>query len=213
MGLTQKAPLHPAEFSPEVLDLIGPILVGRGVKRVHDPFAGRGVRLARLCDELGIAFSGTDIERYPGSDLRVQLGDSSKWWEYPAYMRDWAVVTSPVYLNRISTDYVNGPTPNTKTNGRRAYGISLGRALDRANLARTCRQEAKYYEEHAKCVKWWGNLAIVNVDLPMMSGWRAVLWLCGFEVEQIIKAPTRRYRGPANSDKRAEHEIIIVATK
>jgi hypothetical protein len=209
MSLTQPPPLHPAEFSPEVLDVFERVLAG--VSHVHDPWAGRGVRLGSLCDRLGVAFTGTDIERYKDMDPRVGLGDSSKWWSYPS--GNFTVVTSPVYLNRISTDYVNGPLPTTKVEGRRAYGISLGRALDRENLARTCRSEGDYYWAHGNAVQWWRYQAIVNVDLPMLIGWRKLLTESGFRISDEICVETRRYRGPANSDKRAPCEVVIVAKR
>ena len=46
---------HPAPFSPEVLDTFRR-LIPRG-SRVHDPFAGEGLRLGKLADEMGWAFS------------------------------------------------------------------------------------------------------------------------------------------------------------
>ena len=211
MGLTQAPPKHPAEFSPEVIEAIRTILINYGVLDVHDPFAGRGVRLGALCDQLGIHFTGTDIERYADPDPRVSLGDSTKWYSYPA--GEFVVVTSPVYENRISTDYVNGPTPKTKREGRRAYGISLGRALDRSNLARLARHRDAFYDAHARAVKHWKGMAIVNVDLPMANPWLYILHSAGYGHVQVFKVETRRYRGPANSDKRPECEVVLLAKR
>lgn len=211
MALTQPPPLHPAEFSPEIIDVLKELLHVYCVDHVHDPFAGRGVRLGKLCDEMGITFTGTDIERYKEADPRVQLGDSTKWHTYP--WGEYTIVTSPVYFNRISTDYVNGPTAKTKTNGRRAYGISLGRALDRANLARLARHADEFYAAHAKVAANWKGRAIVNVDLPMANAWLYTLHTVGYGHIQTFKVDTRRYRGPANSDKRPECEIVLVATR
>lgn len=214
MSLTQPPPPHPAEFSPEVLDCIGEILDKRVyLNHVHDPFAGRGVRLAALCDRLGLGFTATDIERWPDSDKRVTCGDSTKRDTYPPSCVDYAIVTSPVYFgNRITTDYLNGPTPNTKPNGRRAYGISLGRPLDDANLARFARDEMVYYVRHDAVVRWWPDLVILNVDSPLRRGWGNLLARHGYRYHSR-KVQTRRYRGVANSDKRASHEVVIVAER
>src|SRR5262245_3375442 len=109
-------PPHPSEFSPEVLDVVRPILEQYAPARVHDPYAGRGSRLAKLCDALGITFTGSDIESYEGADARVIVGDAADVETYPR--EPFAIVTSPVYFgNRISSDYVGGPTPTTKRNG------------------------------------------------------------------------------------------------
>jgi hypothetical protein len=50
-GLKGKVPLHPAEFSPEVIEALRDRISPSD--RIHDPFAGRGVRLGKLCDEVG----------------------------------------------------------------------------------------------------------------------------------------------------------------
>ena len=62
---------HPCQFSPEVLDVLAG-LISPG-EHVYDPFAGPGVRLGALCDELGATFSGGDIEEWedPPHDPRV----------------------------------------------------------------------------------------------------------------------------------------------
>lgn len=216
MTLTQAPPLHPAEFSPEVIDVIRDELIGlirsRNVMHVHDPFAGRGVRLGALCDELAVTFSGTDIERWSDSDPRVKVGDSLLGGGYPR-RAGYAVVTSPVYFgNRITTDYLNGPTPDTKVNGRRAYGISLGKPLHPNNLARFARAEADYYHTHDDAVRWWPDLVILNVDSPLRRGWGSLLARHGYRYRSR-KVHTRRYRGVHNSDKRASHEVVMIAQR
>ncbi len=116
---------HPAQFSPEVLEVLGQLIhVG---ERVHDPFAGPGLRLAKLCDALDATFTGADIEAWPGTDERIRLADARDPLSYP--QPPFTTVTSPVYVNKRFGDYANGPTPRTKTKGRRDYGIALGRAL------------------------------------------------------------------------------------
>jgi hypothetical protein len=209
VSLTGPVPLHPAEFSPEVIDSLRLRL--KAGERVHDPFAGRGVRLGALCDELGCEFSGTDIEVWEDSDPRVLQGNSGHAFSYPP--RPFIIVTSPVYLNRISTDYVDGPKDTTKPNGRRAYGVSLGRPLDRDNLARLARRPEAFYAAHAEVVRHWDHRVLLNVDLPMSQSWRNILNMSGYRMDAVTPVPTKRYRGPANSDKRPENEVLIVASR
>jgi hypothetical protein len=200
-------PAHPAEFSPEVLAVVA-LYVRRGM-HVHDPFAGRGVRLGALCDARGATFTGTDIDVYREGDYRVIQADSSEEITYP--FPPFTVVTSPVYTNRISVDYVDGPTPTTKVNGRRSYGICLGRALHPRNFARAGRHLEDYYELHAEAVRHWSTAAFVNVDAPMLDGWTRLLERFNYRIDEVIEVGTRRYRGLANSDIRADHEVVIVA--
>ena len=65
-------PPHPAEFSPEVIDVLAELI--RPGEHVHDPYGGRGLRLGALCDRLGATFTATDIEDWPGADSRVVAG-------------------------------------------------------------------------------------------------------------------------------------------
>lgn len=203
---------HGAQFSPEVLDVIAPLLV-RG-EQVHDPFAGPGVRLAALCDRLGCTYSGTDIEDWPGHDRRVMVGSALDPITYPA--DEFRVVTSPTYVNKRLADYPDGPTPNTKIKGRRDYSLWLGRPLHPDNLARTTGRPARaedYWRLHALAVKCWPTAVIVNVDEPIGERWQAVLIAEGYRVDQVIPAFTRRYGGLDNAEKRADHEVVIVAER
>jgi hypothetical protein len=214
MSPTTPPPLHPAEYSVEVLQAIGPLLMRLAPERVHDPFAGRGVRLGRLCDLLQITFTGTDRDHYDGTDPRVQERDARDPAGYPPH--PFMTVTSPVYFdNRISSDYTNGPLQTTNTNGRRSYGISLDRALHPDNLARVCRpgHEAEYYAGHGDAVKHWGELVIVNVDSPLADDWSFLLVEHGYRIDDTIKVRTSRYRGLAGSDRRAAHETVIVSSR
>jgi hypothetical protein len=202
---------NPCQFSPEVLDVLEPLILP--AEFIHDPFAGHGTRLAALCDRLGAHFSGTDIEVWRGHDPRVGVADARDPSSYPSV--SFTVITSPVYLNKRCADYPNGPTPTTKIRGRRDYGIALGRALHSDNFARFTgrpRRASDYWQGHGEAVKHWGDRAIVNVDLPISDGWRRLLVDHGYRIEQVIPAYTRRYGGLDNSNLRAEHEVVIVAT-
>jgi hypothetical protein len=123
---------------------------------------------------------------------------------------------SPVYLNKRLADYPNGPTPTTKIKGRRDYAIALGHALHADNLARATghpSRAARYWQGHGDAVKHWGWRAIVNVDEPISVEWQDLLRNNGFVIHDVIPVFTRRYGGLANAEKRADHEVIIVATR
>jgi hypothetical protein len=203
---------HPLQYSPEVLDVLAELIVAG--ERVHDPFAGPGVRLGPLCDRLGAIFSGSDREDWPGRDPRVIVADARDPASYPS--ERFTTVTSPVYVNKRCADYANGPTETTKVKGRRDYGIALGRALHPDNLARFTGRPSKaplYWRGHADAVKCWGDRVILNVDEPISARWQELLVDAGYRVGAVIPAYTRRYRGLANADKRAEYEVVIVATR
>lgn len=203
---------HPCQYSPEVLSTLSD-LISRG-EHVHDPFAGTGHRLAALCDQLGATYSGGDIEEWPGADQRVQLADAMDSRSYPA--SPFTVVTSPVYLNKRLADYANGPKPTTKVKGRRDYGISLGRALHSNNLARQTgrvSRTAAYWLGHSQAIRYWGDRVLVNVDSPICDGWLDLLFAHGFTIWDVIPVYTQRYGGLDNAEKRAEHEVLIVAER
>ena len=203
---------HPCQYSPEVIEILRG-LIHRG-EWVHDPFAGTGLRLGALCTEVGAIFTAGDIEDWPDHHPHVNLADALEGHTYPRH--PFTVVTSPVYQNKRLGDYVNGPLPTTKVKGRRDYGISLGRALAPNNLARHTGRESRaieYWRLHGLAVKHWGERAIVNVDSPIATGWVDLLLDAGYSISNVIPAYTQRYRGLANSEKRAECEVVIVAER
>jgi hypothetical protein len=209
--LTGNTPTHPARFSKAVLAVLEPLIDHYNLP-VHDPFAGTGERLARLCDGIMVDFTGTDIERWEGQDPRVRLGNSTSKATYPR--EPFIVVTSPVYFaNRISSDYVEGPLPTTKTSGRHAYGVSLGRPLAPDNMARVCRpaQGSEHDAVALACMQWWPERAIVNVDAPLASRWKRLAWEAGYVATQEIPAKTRRLSGGlTGAKKRAPNELVLV---
>jgi hypothetical protein len=209
-------PPHPSEFSPEVLDVVADLI--RPGEHVHDPYGGRGLRLGALCDRLGATFTATDIEAWPGADPRVALGDSDSALTYP--LQPFTVVTSPTYVNKRLSDYAKvGPLPTTQLRGRRDYAISLGHAVHPDSTVlltgRFARRDggAAYYAAHARAVEHWGDRVIVNVDEPISDRWQQLLVEHGYRIMQVIPAHTRRYGGLDNADKRAEHEVVIVAAR
>lgn len=96
--------VHPAQYSPEVIDKLRE-LIDPGVY-VHDPFAGPGVRLGALASEVGFEFTGTEIEPAFIEDARVWVGDSRRRDSYPWTPKPLWIVTSPVYANGMTDDFV-----------------------------------------------------------------------------------------------------------
>jgi hypothetical protein len=183
-----------------------------GVNIVHDPFAGTGERLAKLVEGRFLYFSGTDIEEWKGRVPQVRLGNSKYKSTYPS--KPFIIVTSPTYYNnRISTDYADGPTENTKRAGRHAYGISLGHALDPDNMARVCRptRGSEHDAMALACMRWWPERALVNVDAPIADRWVRLGWEAGYITTQRIPAMTRRLKGGlAGAERRATNEVVLV---
>lgn len=214
MSLTGTVPSHPARFTPAILDAVRPYLVELGLP-VHDPYAGEGRRLGALCDELGLVFTGTDVEPWTERDGRVGVGDSRDASTYPP--ADFVVVTSPVYFgNRISSDYTAGPTPSTKLAGRHSYGISRGAPLDAANMARLCRSSsrARHDAMAIAVARHWHDFALVNVDGPLRAQWSGILVTAGFRVRDVLEVVTPRLRGGlAGVDKRAACEVVMIGVR
>lgn len=215
MSLTGPVPTHPAQYSPEIIKIIGQLI--RHGERIHDPFAGLGLRLGALCDRAGAIFTGGDIEDWEGRDPRVRVADATLFTSYPD--PPFTIVTSPVYFgNRISSDYVDGPTPATKMSGRRAYGISRGMPLDPGNAARLCKpgQLGEYLELHGRAMVNWSIRVLLNVDSPMCDDMTDLLETFGYQIVCTHRVVTRRYRvGNAGegADRRADHEVVIEAER
>ena len=62
-------------------------------------------------------------------------------------------------------------------------------------------------------VKYWGERVVLNVDEPISERWQSLLIEHGYGVADRVPLHTRRYRGLANADKRADHELVIVAVR
>lgn len=203
---------HPCKYSPEVLAVLDR-LIARD-ERVHDPMAGDGRGLGGVCDRNGAVFSGADIEEWKGHDWRVVRADARDPASYPT--EPHTIVVSPVYMNKRCADYSDGPTPNTKIEGRRDYALALGRALHPDNLARLTgrlSRAAEYWQRHGDIVDLWGDRVIVNVDGPIADEWQVLLREHGYQIDDVIPVFTRRYGGLANADVRADNEVVIVAQR
>lgn len=222
--------VHPARFSPEVIDRFRTI-IPRGA-HLHDPFAGDGVRLGALADELLCTFTGTEIEPCFIIDPRVQPGDSTNLLTYPVGRRGFIIATSPVYPNGVADSW-KAADPSRRRTYRSAVAAIEGadRELHENNMGRygyrgtrlTNPKRLAYWRLARRAVACWREagvrVAIVNVSdfmsrgltEPVVAEWRATLGAFGFEhiTEHAVK--TRRDRGNANADKRVEHEVILTA--
>lgn len=232
MALSGRVPDHPATFSTrrvgtaasmeEVLeDLIDEYPLGL---LIFDPFAGTGAVLGPICRRLGRRVDGVEIEldpalggSYRGTEAWVRFGDAFEAASYPR--ERFVVSTSCCYTNRISTDYVNGPTPATKLAGRTSYGTSLGRALHPNNLARAVDRSGRdgpqeaFYGKLGAAIAHWGEHVLLNVDAPMSAHCQKLLASARYRIEDVVDVLTPRLRGVANAGDRAEHEVVIVAAK
>jgi hypothetical protein len=72
---------------------------------------------------------------------------------------------------------------------------------------------AAYYAAHARALRHWDDRVIVNVDEPIGDPWCRLLEQYGYRIAEVIPAYTRRYGGLNNADKRADHEVVIVAAR
>jgi len=226
-GFSTPPPSHPATFTtkgvkgqPSVADviramaeLLPPELV------LFDPYAGEGKVLEAIGFLLDRQVDGIDIELWPERRPWVRHASAADERSYPSV--PFAVVTSPPYVNGISADYKDGPTPSTNTAGRASYGISLGGPLDQGNLARLVvggyqrqpdRDYAPFYDELGRHMKHWPAHAIVNVDEPMAEHVCSRLEALGYST-LVVEVATPRRRVGSHGDRRPAVEVVIGAAR
>ena len=215
---------HPARWSRTIIDALTPILTSWRLP-VHDPFGGTGERLGYLCDTLGLAFSGTEIEPEFIVDQRVRPGDSTDAASYPT--GKYCVVTSPTYPNGMS-DHFQARDGSKRHTYRQALATNLGydRPLDDHNMGaygirRGGRSEAKYWQLADSAVKHWPDRVVVNVSdfisnhvcYPLVAKWEDLLQAHGYTADDVIKVATPRQRHGANGAARVDAEAVIVARR
>lgn len=219
--LHESADTHPAPFTESLITALSgliPMYANRRVHVIHDPFAGEGRRLGKLCDTLGFTFTGTDLERWKDADPRVGLGDSTDPTTYPS--SPFVVVTSPTYNNGVNDHF------QPKDASRRlTYRVRAGHALHENNTGRYSGRgsktaEAEYWRITRDVVKCWPDVALVNVKdsyrgddrYRLTDMWAALLLNNGYEIEQV-DVPCPGWRFGTNHERRVETEAIIVAQR
>lgn len=220
--MTTSTDHHPARWSPSILDAVAPVLAHWGLA-VHDPFAGEGARLGRLCDDLGLAFTGTEIESEFIVDDRVRPGDSTDSDTYPT--GPYVVATSPAYPNGMS-DHFRAADGSIRHTYRQALAAILGfdRPLHEHNMGRYgVRSGHRATERHfaiaAACVVWWPSRVVVNVsdfvvageDWPVVERWRRILIGAGYDIVEEVEVDTPRQGHGANGSLRVERESVLIA--
>lgn len=217
--------VHPAKWTPEILAVIAPTLRAWQLS-VHDPFAGTGERLGKLCDQLGLPFTGTEIEPEFARDARVASGDSTRADTYPR--EPYCIVTSPAYPNGM-TDHFNASNVTGRHTYRQALTQILGhdRPLHDNNMGRYgirygADALARHYAIARRCVHHWPDRVIVNVSdfitgkttrVRVVEQWWEILETAGYTADDQIPVATPRQRHGANADVRVDEEAVLVAIR
>jgi hypothetical protein len=211
---------HPAPFTDSIIDELAS-LIPRYVPDgaiIHDPFAGEGTKLAALCERLGYAYTGTDLEPWPNRDSRVKVGDSTDPLTYPD--GPFVVVSSPTYNNGVNDHF----KPNDASR-RLTYRSRAGHELHPNNTGRwsgrsSAKGEAEYWRITREVVKHWPDVAMVNVKDSIRVGeiyrlcslWSRLLEEHGYEIEWV-DVPCPGWRYGSNNKARVDSEVILVAVR
>jgi tRNA G10 N-methylase Trm11 len=120
--------LHPARYSSELLPLLTERL--RGYRRILDPMAGTGERLAVLAADLAAEIVGVELEAEWAACTPsiVRQGDSTSLPFADASFD--AICVSPPYGNRMADTFAPGDASRRYT-----YRLSLGRPLPPNSVA------------------------------------------------------------------------------
>lgn len=199
-----------------------------GAPLVHDPFAGTGERLGKLCDDLWIPFSGTEIEASFIVDPRVKQGSSVAISTYPT--TPYVLCTSPVYPNGMA-DHWKASDGSVRKTYRAAVGANEGqdRELHPDNMGRygyrgtgpNSKKRQQYWELAEACVKNWGGATsvVLNVsdfmsnkiledvtnpwiDLMERNGWT-------FERSSAVHTPRMKLGSEESRNERVQFEYVM----
>jgi hypothetical protein len=200
---------------------------------VHDPFAGPGVRLGQLADEMGWRFTGTEIEWEFIIDPRVKGGDATDRRRYPR--EQYTVMTSPAYPNGMSDDF-HARDSSTRRTYRAALAKILGhdRQLHANNQGRWGYRgtplhspaRAQYWRIADQVATQWqltpcsdvflnvSDFVVGKVDVePVVAPWARTLEAHGFAIIRAYPVLSRRWRNGANRDSRVANEVVLHATR
>ena len=211
---------NPAQFSDTIIDWLRanlPTIVPPD-HIIHDPFAGAGIKLGALCDDLGYTFTARDLELWDPRDERVKVGDSTLARNYPS--EPFVITTSPSYNNGINDHF-----KPKDTSRRLTYRTALGHALHPHNTGRysgrgSQQGEREYWRLTENCVQHWGDTVIVNVKdsiragklYPLGAKWRVLLMRYGYKVT-AAKVPVSGWRYGENHDAREDFEWVLVGRR
>jgi len=213
---------NPAQYSASIIDWLRhhlPQLTFANTDLIiHDPFAGAGLRLGSLCDELGLTYSGRDLELWDPRDERVKVGDSTLARNYPS--SPYIICTSPTYGNGVNDHF-----KPKDTSRRLTYRVALGHALHPHNTGRysgrgSRKGELEYWRLHEECVKHWPDVVVVNVKdsirkgkvYPLGTKWRVLLMRYGYTIT-THKVPVSGWRYGTNHDAREDFEWVLVGQR
>jgi DNA modification methylase len=210
---------HPAIMGNHLLEVCKEFLPPVGAK-VLDPFAGIGTT-AKLLPEYNVV--GVEIEKeWADQEETTICGDSLL--VVPTLGLFDAILTSPVYGNRMADDFT---ASNPKS--RVTYRHRLGRPLSQSTTANLHfgRKNAKYEDLHQKIWKVCidalvpGGVFILNCkdfiangEIQEVTKWHLnTLQDLGLEVIGQEKVFSRGMRFGANRDKRIDYEWVIALNK
>lgn len=200
---------------------MAPILLRWGWP-VHDPFAGTGERLGALCDQLGLLFTGTEIEEPFIIDPRVQVGNSRLEDSYPEGR--YCICSSPVYPNGM-TDHFHAQDKSRRKTYRQARASITGedQPLHPDNMGRHGPRQGKLGEERHWAIAWdatawWPSRVLINIKdcildkeiYPAVEMWLDILTRRGYHCTcHEVATPGMRFG--ANGKSRVDYEVIIEA--
>lgn len=210
---------HPVPYSPSIIEALRSLIPAHVPDEygIHDPFAGEGLRLGALCDDLGRVYTGTDLEAWKDADARVALGDATDPATYPEHAH--AIVTSPTYNNGVNDHFA----PSAADTSRRlTYRVAAGHALHDNNTGRwsgrsSKRGEAMYWRLHEEALKCWPSIVLVNVKdsvragevYPLVEMWRTMLTGFGYRID-TVDVGVDGWRYGSNAEARATEEAILI---
>lgn len=209
---------HPATYTDSFLPIFADLL--KNCKIVLDPFAGTG-KLAKIKD---FGFTGQVIcNELEQEWSNISKYDVDQWNIGDARDLSWvknveAICTSPTYGNRMADSH------NAKDESRRiTYTHYIGRKLSAGNSgAMNWGTEYRHLHETVwrecyRILPLRGKM-IVNVSNHIRGG--KIIDVVGWHEQTLIdigftfidhkKVETRRMRFGANSEKRIEHESILI---